>query len=96
MNDTLLVKIAATQVRRLTEETMWVNKLGQVMAFGGAAMAALLQHFNNNAAAYSVIVGMLGLGITALYHLRKDRREAALAKAQLEAIRTSGIHTLIK
>lgn len=63
-----------------------VNKLGQLLALGGAVMAAILDHLNSNAAAYSVMVGFLGLAISGVYTWRKDRREAKLAKAELEAI----------
>ena len=52
-----------------------INKLGQLMTLGGALMAALLDHFNNNAAAYSVLVGFIGLGITVVYHIIRIHRE---------------------
>lgn len=52
-----------------------LNRVGQLMTLGGAAMAALLDHFNNNAAAYSVLVGFVGLIITLVYHIVRIYRE---------------------
>jgi hypothetical protein len=62
----------------------FINKIGLFMTAGGSIMAALLQHFNNNAAAYSVLIGFLGLGVTGAYHIVRICREGKEHKWKAE------------